>query len=157
MAGLNHYTELLQFIRDTVKSDPLVNTITQGDFDRLDLDKMNIFPLVHISIGDAVFSNGSTVGFDVQVGAHTVRDANKNEVVTDKFWLQDNQVDNLNETLAILNRMWSKINLGFTNEDISTTENPTLSQTLDEGTNTLDGWILTFQVQMPNTVISLCS
>lgn len=157
MAGLNHYTELLYFIKGLAESDQLVNTITQGDFDKLDLDKMNLTPLVHISIGNAVFSNGSTVGFDVQVGAHTVRDFNKNEVVSDKFWLQDNEVDNLNEMLAILNRLWSKIHLGFTNNDISTTENPSLSQTIDEGTNTLDGWILSFQVVMPNTELSLCS
>lgn len=154
--GLNHYTELLYFIKALAEADPLVNTITQGSFNRLDLDKKNIFPLVHVSIGDAQFSNGSTVSFNVQLGAHAIRDVNK-EVVSDKFWLQDNEVDNLNEMLAILNRLWSKIYTGFTDSDISTTENPTLQQTLDEGTNTLDGWILSFTVEMPNTTISLCS
>lgn len=156
MAGLNHYTELLYFIKGLAESDPLVNTVTQGDFDRLDLDKMTIFPLVHISIGDALFSNGTTVSFNVQLGAHAVRDTNK-EIRTDKFWLQDNEVDNLNEMLAVLNRLWSKIYRGFSDNDITTTENPTLQQTLDEGKNTLDGWILSFTVQMPNTTLDLCS
>lgn len=156
MAGLNHYTELLYFIKKIAELDETVNTVTQGDFDRLDLDKMTIFPLVHISIGDAIFSNGTTISFNVQLGAHAVRDYS-NEVRTDKFWLQDNEVDNLNEMLAILNGIWSKIYRGFEDNDISTTENPTLQQTLDEGKNTLDGWILSFTVEMPNTVIDLCS
>jgi hypothetical protein len=152
---MNHYTELLYFIKGLADSDPLVNSVTQGDFDRLDLDKMTIFPLVHISIGDAQFSNGTTVSFDIQLGAHSIRDINK-EIRTDNFWLQDNEVDNLNEMLAVLNRLWSKIYRGFSDKDITTTENPTLQQTLDEGTNFLDGWILSFNVQMPNTTMSLC-
>tara|TARA_R110000851_G_scaffold116631_2_gene242918 strand:+ start:1211 stop:1672 length:462 start_codon:yes stop_codon:yes gene_type:complete len=152
---MNHYTELLYFIKGLADADPLVNSVTQGDFDRLDLDKMTIFPLVHISIGDAQFSNGTTVSFDIQLGAHSIRDINK-EIRTDNFWLQDNEVDNLNEMLAVLNRLWSKIYRGFSDNDITTTENPTLQQTLDEGTNLLDGWILSFNVQMPNTTMSLC-
>jgi hypothetical protein len=152
---MNHYTELLYFIKGLADADPLVNSVTQGDFDRLDLDKMTIFPLVHISIGDAQFSNGTTVSFDIQLGAHSIRDINK-EIRTDNFWLQDNEVDNLNEMLAVLNRLWSKIYRGFSDNDITTTENPTLQQTLDEGNNLLDGWILSFNVQMPNTTMSLC-
>lgn len=156
MAGLNHYTELLYFIKKLSDADDTVNTVTQGDFDKLDINKANLFPLVHISIGDAQFSNGSTVSFNVELGAVTVRDIS-NEIVVDKFWQQDNEVDNLNEMLAILNRIWSNIMRGFEDNDISTTENPTLRQTLDKRVNLLDGWILSFQVEMPNTVIDLCS
>ena len=153
--GLNHYTELLYFIKELADSDPLVNTVTQGEFDKLDLDKMNIFPLVHISIGDASFGS-STVSFDVQIGAYSVRDINT-EITTDKFWRQDNEVDNLNETLAVLNRIWNKMNKVFYEKEIKASDNPPAQQVLEEGTNMLDGWILSFSVTMPNTTILLCS
>ena len=82
--GLNHYTELLRYIKQLLEADELVNTITQGDFDKIDLDKMNIYPLVHIYIGDASFSNGQTINFNVSIGAMSARDTNK-ELNTDKF------------------------------------------------------------------------
>lgn len=152
---MNHYTELLYYIKKLADADDLVNTVTKGDFDKLDLDKMNLMPLVHVSIGNAGFTNGSTVKFDLQVGAFNVRDVNK-EVRTDKFWLQDNEVDNLNEMLAVLNRLWTNMYTDFAENDITASADPSLEQ-YHNGHNSLDGWILTFSVEMPNTTLNLCS
>lgn len=153
--SLNHYTELLYFIKQLGDTDPFVNTITQGDFDRIDLDKGNIFPLLHINITGGQFTNGQTIVFNIQLGCFDIRDIN-NEVVSDKFWLQDNEVDNLNETLASLNRIWGNMYKNFANNDITSSENPTLEPVTEYGKNYLDGWILTFDVEMPNTTINLC-
>ncbi len=152
---MNHYTELLYYIKELADSDPLVNKVTQGSIEDVDLNKMNLFNLVHISVTGASFTNGSTVGFDVQLGAYGLRDINK-EVNTDQFFLNDNEVDNLNETLAILNRIWSRMVTDFADRDIVADENPTLDIITEENTNILDGWILTFSVVMPNNQISLC-
>ena len=152
---MNQYTELLYYIKSLADADALVNTVTKGDFELLDLDKANIFPLVHINITDAGFTNGSTVKFSLQVGCFDIRDINK-EIRDNKFWEQDNEVDNHNETLAVLNRMWLKMFTDFELNNITASENPTLEiQTFVRG-NTLDGWILSFEVEMPNTTISLC-
>ncbi len=133
----------------------MVNTVTQGDFERLDLDKKNIFNLLHINISDAGFTNGNTVKFTVQIGCFGIREINK-EVRTNKFWQQDNEVDNLNETLAVLNRLWLKMYVDFEKENITASENPTLEPQLFTRANLLDGWIMTFEVEMPNTTINLC-
>lgn len=152
---MNQYTQLLYYIKSLAESDSLVNTVTKGDFELLDLDKANIFPLVHININEAGFTNGNTVKFGLQVGAFDIRDINK-EIRTDKFWEQDNEVDNHNTTFAILNRMWLKMYTDFELNNITASENPTLEiQSFVRG-NTLDGWILSFEVEMPNTTISLC-
>jgi len=152
---MNQYSELLYYIKSLADADALVNTVTQGDFEVLDLDKANIFPLVHISITDSGFTNGQTVKFSLQVGCFAVRDINK-EIRTNKFWEQDNEVDNHNETHAVLNRMWLKMYTDFELNNITASENPTLEiQSFVRG-NTLDGWILSFEVEMPNTTISLC-
>lgn len=152
---MNHYTQLLYYIKQLAETDVLVNTVTQGDFERLDLDKKNIFNLVHIFLSQAQFTNGNTVNFTVQVGAFGLRDINK-EVVDDKFWLQDNEVDNLNTTLAILNRLWLKMYVDFEKNNITASENPTLEPQVFTRGNLLDGWIMTFEVEMPNTIINLC-
>jgi hypothetical protein len=152
---MNQYSELLYYIKSLAESDELVNTITKGDFEKLDLDKKNIYPLVHINITDGGFTNGSVVKFGVQIGAFDIRDINT-EVQTDKFWEQDNEVDNHNLTFAILNRMWLKMFTDFEKKNITASENPSLEiQTFTRG-NLLDGWILTFEVEIPNTIINLC-
>jgi hypothetical protein len=152
---MNQYTELLYYVKELAEADTLVNTVTKGDFEKLDLDKANIFPLVHINITDAGFSNGQTVKFGMQIGCFDIRDINK-EIRTDKFWEQDNEVDNHNLTLAVLNRMWLKMYTDFEKNNITSSENPTLEIQSFVRTNLLDGWILTFEVEMPNTTISLC-
>jgi len=153
---MNQYTELLYYIKSLAESDSLVNTVTKGDFDLLDLDKMNIFPLVHIAIAGAGFTNGSTVNFSVQVGCFDIRDINK-EIRTNKFWEQDNEVDNHNTTLAILNRMWLSMYTDFEQNNITASENPSLEIYSFVRSNTLDGWILSFDVEVPNTTINLCT
>jgi hypothetical protein len=153
---MNQYTELLYYIKQLAENDSFVNTVTKGDFEVLDLDKANIFPLVHVNIFNAGFTNGQTVTFGVQIGCFDIRDINK-EVNTDKFWRQDNEVDNHNETLAVLNRMWLKMYTDFEENNITASENPTLEIQSFERSNLLDGWILDFEVEMPNQVINLCT
>lgn len=152
---MNHYTELLYYIKTLSENDTFVNTVTQGEFERLDLDKGNIFPLVHVQINSAGFTNGQVVSFNVQIGCFSVRDKVA-ETVTDKFWLQDNEVDNMNETLAVLNRLWLKMYRDFADNNITASENPSLTPHYFDYKNLLDGWILTFDIEMPNTTISLC-
>ena len=152
---MNQYTELLYYIKQLGEADPFVNTITQGEFDRLDLDKTNIFPLLHASITGAGFTNGQTVTFNIQIGCFNVRHVNK-DINVDKFWLNDNEVDNLNETLATLNRLWLNMYKDFAENNITSSENPTLEPVVEYSKNLLDGWIMTFDVELPNTTISLC-
>lgn len=152
---MNHYTQLLYYIKQLAEADDLVNCVTKGDLEKLDNDNSNTYPLVHINVFAGAFSNGSTNNFDVQVGAFAKRDINK-EVNTDKFWRQDNEVDNHNETNAILNRIWLKMYRDFEENNITASENPTLDKVSFQYANLLDGWILNFTVEMPNDIISLC-
>ena len=152
---MNQYTELLYYIKSLADADDFVNTITQGDWDKLDLDKGNIFPLVHAQVTNAAFGNGQTITFSVQIGAFDIRDIN-DDINTDKYWNFDNEVDNLNETLAVLNRMWKNMYKNFAENNIVASESPTLEPVTEYGTNLLDGWIMTFDVLLPDTTISIC-
>ena len=42
------YYDLITRIKEHFEADPIVNTVTQGDIFRVDLNKQTIFPLVHL-------------------------------------------------------------------------------------------------------------
>tara|TARA_R110000787_G_scaffold130386_3_gene242329 strand:+ start:251 stop:841 length:591 start_codon:yes stop_codon:yes gene_type:complete len=152
---MNHYTEILAYIKTLALQDSLVNVVTQGEYTDLDIDKMNVFPFVHVQVNGAGFTNGSSVIFNVQLGAVTDRDTNK-KVIGKTYFNNDNEVDNLNDTLGILNRLWTKMYSDFEDNDIVASENPSLEITKDDVANGLDGWILSFDIEMPNKELSLC-
>lgn len=152
---MNQYTELLTYIKTLAEADEFINTITQGDTSDYDIDKGNIFPLLNVDVNNATFTNGNTITFDVEIGCCDIRDENK-ETRTDKFWLQDNKVDNLNEMLASLNTMWFKMLQDFTDNNIRVDESASLEQVTEWNQNLVDGWLMTFTIEVPNTTLSLC-
>jgi hypothetical protein len=153
---MNKYSELLYFLKGIAEDNEFVNTVTKGTVDKIDLEKANIYPLVHITIDEAQFTNGQTIIFNVTLECLTLRDINK-EIVHDKFWGNDNEVDNHNLTMAILNDMWLRILRDWAERNITTTDTATLNKIEFSGTNLLDGWSLSCEVELPNTTISLCT
>ena len=151
---MNQYTELLTYLKQLFESDPLVNTVTKGNIDELDLNKMDISPLVHILVTNPNFNNAQAITFDVEVTVVDVVDVNK-EVNTDKFWENDNEVDVLNETLAIINRAYSILLRDFQDKNITAIQNA-VAQEVSANKDNMIGWTLPFQVIMPNDKISLC-
>ena len=152
---MNHYTQVLNYLKGLAESDDFVNTVTQGDMSNVDLNKMNVFNLVHIDVLTAGFSNGQTITFDIEILSGQIRDSNKQDQGA-KFWNQDNEPDNLNETLAVLNRMWFKMLDDFTDENIRVEETASLNHVTEWNKNLIDGWLMTFTIELPNTTISLC-
>jgi hypothetical protein len=153
---MNHYSQILQYLKTLGEQDPFVETITQGDMSDVDINKMNVFNMLHIDVLSAGFTNGQTITFDLEIMCGQLRDSNKQDEGT-KFWNQDNEVDNLNETMAVLNRLWFKMLQDFTDENISVTQTATLEQVTEWNQNLIDGWLMTFTIELPNSTISLCS
>lgn len=153
---MNAYSQLLNYIKSLGDADPFVNTSTQGSYDKLDLDKGNIFPILHTTITGGNFTNGSTIIFNIEIACLQQRDVNA-ELSTDKFYGQSNEIDNMNETLAVLNRLWLKMYQDFADNNITSSENPTLDIIEDKTTaNNIEGWNLVFEVEVPNTTINIC-
>jgi hypothetical protein len=152
---MNHYTELLRYVRSLSDEDPFVNTTTQGIDEDMDLDKGNIYPLFNIELFDMAFPP-NTITYQLEMTCLQQRDTNK-KIDVDKFWLQDNKVDNFNEAGAVLNRIIGKMRKDFGDTEISI-EVPNVAGKMSEwGVNTLDGWSITVTVKMPNVNINLCS
>ncbi len=153
---MNQYSELLRYIKQLADADDFIHTVTQGDTSDYDLDKGNIFPVLNVDVNSAGFTTGQMITFDVEIACMDTRDNNK-ETRTDKFWLQDNEVDNLNEMLASLNRIWFKLLQDIDGMNIRVDETASLTQVTEWNTNIVDGWLMTFTIALPNTTISLCS
>jgi len=151
---MNQYTQVLNYLNQLAVESG-ANTVTKDAPSDIDLQKENIYPLVNISIANGSFTNGQTINFNVLIEAFTIRDINK-EVVNDKFYGNDNEVDNHNEMLAIINRMWTSMYRDFADNLITASENPSFEKVTLDGLNMLDGWELTFAIDVPNTDLNLC-
>ena len=152
---MNQYSQLLYFLKGLGEADPLINSITKGSPDNIDLSRSTLFPLLHITIEQARFTNGQTAVFTVRLACLSERGLNE-EIVADNFWRQDNEVDNHNETMAILNRLWTSIHRDWNNNDMTTSEGASLDKIEFGKGNILDGWEMAFDVEVPNTNLSLC-
>ena len=152
---MNHYTQILSYIKELAESDPLVNKVTQGNLEEVDFNKISLVPLVHITVNSGSFTNGKTVNFNIELAAMSIID-NVNEQTTDEFYFNNSEVDIYNETLAILNRMFSVMVTDFTKAKIKASENPSYNKVDGVGANGLQGWLLTFDVEIPNDKLSLC-
>ena len=152
---MNQYPQLLRYIKSLGEADTYVNTILKGD--EIDWNKMDVYPILNIDIlTGGLPTTGSTVKFDVELQCLDIRDHN-NEIDTDKFWGQDNEVDNHTECHASLNKMHLQMLNDFEENNITILgdESP-IKKITREKPNILDGWELSFTVEMPNTTINLC-
>lgn len=152
---MNQLSELYIYFKQLADSDSFIKSVRKLNPEQMANDKELIFPLLNVFIDAGGFTNGSTILFDVTLSAWDIRDKN-NELITDQYWGQDNELDNHNTTLAILNRIWGKMYKDFENKNITASENPTFELGSMEGHKLLDGAVLTFQVELPNTIINLC-
>lgn len=155
---MNQYTTLLNKIIEVAEPDTNINTITDGAFTEMDWNKVNEFPLLHIQINGGSFSAEQTVTFNVQIGCYNKRNhTNLPQIKTGK-WIQynHNMNDNMNECLNTLNRIWLLLKRNFDDSNITASENPNFEPDYELAINTLDGYVLTFDVELPNTTISLC-
>ena len=153
---MNAYTEVLRYIKSLGEDDVFINTVTKTGGVDLDTYKGNIFPILDIFITSGSFPSNSMIRYTIELTCVDLRDINK-EINTDKFWNNDNEVDNLNETQAVLNRIWLLMVKDFANNNITASTDPTIDPIIYEGKNIYDGWRLTFDVDVPNTDINLCS
>ena len=143
------YYDLITRMKEHFESDPIVNTITQGDIFRVDLNKQTIFPLVHIIVNNVQFVENVQQA-NVSVMAMDIVDISKDET-EDLFTGNDNEVDVLNTQLAVLNRMYEFLRRGDLYDDkFQVTNDPTCEPFIDRFENKLAGWTMTFDVLIPN-------
>ena len=151
---MNQYYLALDYIKRSFEGAPFVNTITQG-MNVPDMDKMTIFPLVHINIESGNLTDSGVATFRFTLECLDVRNMSK-EIITDKFLGNDNEIDNLNCTFGILNFAISKMRLTNDENNIELIAVTEPTPILLQYTSALDGWHMEVTVSVPNNICVCC-
>ncbi len=149
------FYNLLDNIKDHLRTNPNVTTVTFGDIMDVDLKKTTMFPLSHIMVSDMTFSD-HIVTATLDMLFLDIVDDNRNES-TDSFLSNNNMQDILNTQLAVGNVLQSSLRRGelFTNK-LQVLSNVSAKPFYDRFENQLAGWAFTITIQLPNNNVSIC-
>lgn len=151
---MREFYKVVDYLKTTLSNDINVHTITHGLRSMTDIDKKNIFPLVHLQVTSSTVSN-SMATFIFEVAVVDLRNISK-QPVTDKFLGNDNELDNLNTCHAVLNRLVSILQNQNNDYAIQLVNVPTLQPIIFEESNLLDGWRCDLELVIPNNEIVVC-
>ena len=107
---MNGYYYVVNTLKDYLKSNDFINTVSIGDIFSVDLNKQTIFPLSHIMINSAAY-NGSTFNYSISVLCMDIVDESK-EATTDIFVGNDNEQDVLNTQQMVATRLLEMLRRG---------------------------------------------
>ena len=141
---MTKYYEILNILKTEIEATELVNTITQGDIDGIDINKQNLYPLAHVVINSSSFQS-ATIIFNVTIIAMDIIDVSK-EPTTDQFRGNDNEIDILNAMHTLQNRVFEKFRREYVNIQVDTATNTPFVMRYANG---LAGWETTFDITIP--------
>ncbi len=151
---MREFYTVIDFLKNLLQEDINVHTILHGLKSTMDINKKNIFPISHIQVTNSTIQTGY-VGFTFEIVAVDLRNVSK-QMVTDKWLGNDNELDNLNTTHAILNRLLTKLRNTRNDFRIELNNEPTCQPIIFEETNLLDGWRTEIELIIPNNEINVC-
>lgn len=151
---MREFYTVIDFLKSLLQEDINVHTILHGLKSTMDINKKNIFPIAHIQVTNSNIQTGY-VGFTFEIVAVDLRNVSK-QMITDKWLGNDNELDNLNTTHAILNRLLTKLRNTRNDFQIELNNEPTCQPIIFEETNLLDGWRTEIELIIPNNEINVC-
>ena len=152
---------VLEKVNEYLSAHPLINNVSFGDIDDIDLRKQTIFPLAHVIVRDAQFQGQyfNTVVFTLDILVMDIVDVDKNDIRTevDPFYGQDNLQDVLNSTLVVLNSLTQELVKGDLYTELYQIDAPpSCVPFLDRFENKLAGWLMTLTIKTANNEITVC-
>ena len=144
------YYDVLTKINTLLSADPFVNTVTEGDIFEVDLLKQTIFPLSHVMVNSGTVSS-RVVQFNISIIFADIVDKTA-DITSDNFRGNDNEQDVKNTQLAVALRFLAQLERGEDTKSYQLTGNPSLEPFTERFENYLAGWVLTFDVDVPNTM-----
>jgi len=151
---MNGYYYVVNTLKDYLKSNDFINTVSIGDIFAVDLNKQTIFPLAHIIVNNAQLSE-TTTSLNLSILFMDIVDESKSEI-TDIWEGNDNEQDVLNTQLALASKLTADLVRGYLYSNlIQVTGEPNAEPFVDRFENKIAGWTLTFDVIIPNDM-TLC-
>lgn len=148
--------DLLDNLKDRVRSNGITNTVSYGDILEVDLNKTTIYPISHFILGNVVFSD-NIITATIDILCADIVDENKLTESSDVFYTNTNVQDVMNTQLQVVNDLQSHLRRGNLYEkNLRIVGGVTANPIQDRFENELAGWSVTFNVQMPNNDFSTC-
>ncbi len=152
---MKHVYDILDVLRDELRSHPAVNTVSYGDITDLDLDKTTMFPLSHLLIDNASYGE-RTITFRIKVLCADIVDYNQSENQFDEFYGNDNLHDVMNTQFQVINSLIMKLMRGdLFKSSYQVTTTPSAEPFKEKYGNVLAGWTTDIEIEVPNG-ISIC-
>lgn len=153
---MNGYFKATELLKNILQSYPTNVTVRTGRFNEMDLDKKTIYPLVYITQSLRSYVSSQMNSYTFEIGILIDRD-NSRSVIEEKFYDNDNEIDNFNDSDNILNYLITTLRLQ-NNEDNFELLSVTDAQPLFLSKhNLLDGWFLTLTLSNPNDILNICN
>lgn len=147
--------DILNKIKDRLRDNPNVFSVTFGDISDVDLNKTTIFPLTHLVINNVEFVD-SVINFEIDMLSMDILDQSKKESEFDEFYGNDNLIDIYNTQLQVVNDIIQQFRRGgLFAENYQLLENPIANPFKDRYENILAGWEVGIRVSVSND-ISIC-
>ena len=147
--------DILDKVRDRLRDNPNVFTVTFGDISQVDLNKTTIFPLSHLTITNVTFER-SVINFTIALLCLDIVDYNKEKYDDDVFYGNTNLQDVYNTQLQVVNDIVQSVRRGsLFDSKIQIIGEPSATPFQDRYENELAGWGIEINVSMIND-ISIC-
>jgi len=147
--------DVLDKVRDRLRDNPNVFSVTFGDISEVDLNKTTIFPLSHLTITNVTFER-SVINFTIALLCLDVVDYNKEKYDDDVFYGNTNLQDIYNTQLQVVNDIVQSVRRGsLFDSKIQLIGEPSAIPFQDRYENELAGWGIEINVSMIND-ISIC-
>ena len=148
--------ETLEKIKDKLRENPSIQTVTFGDLMQVDLAKTSIFPIAHVVIGNVAFSDHIIV-MNLRILFLDIVDDNRVPNSADQFFRNDNLIDILNTQLSAANILQENLRRGSGYADLFQVIGDINCQPfLDRFENQVAGWGMDLVLQLPNKTTSVC-
>lgn len=146
---MNQFYLTIDLLKQRLLNNVNVNTVIEARDGDKDLYKKNIYPLAVVNPISADFSNSRVTFFTFEVAVLDQRDISKEP--GDKYNGNDNYIDNLNITSAIINDLVNYLRLQNNDDLIELVSVTDANKVEMSGYNLLDGWFITLKLSVPNT------
>jgi hypothetical protein len=143
------YYSVIEKIKEHFDNDSMVSKTTYGQLTGIDINKQNLFPLIHFNVLKVV-PQDQILRFDIILFGMDLMDISKDEI-TDDFWGNDNSIDILNKIFVILMEFRNELVNGvFHGEGIELTGEFEMEPFIERFENSLAGFSVPFSIYVPN-------
>jgi hypothetical protein len=146
---MNGFYYAVGTLRDYLKANGFINTVSTGDIYDVDLAKQTIYPYVHIIVNNAT-PKENNLSFNISVLFMDLVDLSKSDNIN-VFDNNDNLLDVLNTQLTLASRMISDLRRGDLYSNLVQLDGDALCEPFtDRFDNKVAGWAVTFDLIVPN-------